>query len=106
VGFVQRINYARGKSNVIARLQGSYDPPTKKGVVENKSFVALPGSAAGTEGAAKDAEQATSQETKGVKRPREEEEEEGECSRRMRGGIELTDPVDDEEGSEMEMDDD
>lgn len=103
---MQRINYARGKSNVIARLQGSYDPPTKKGVVENKSFVALPGSAAGTEGAAKDAEQATSQETKGVKRPREEEEEEGEHSEDMFGVNVLTVLPDDEEGSEMEMDDD
>ena len=95
-----RIQYARGKSDVIAKLDGSYKMPGAQGEskgteLQKEVFGGVPGSKAAEVGAAKtdggmevDGEDGGA--PKGVKRPRDEQEDES----------------DDGEGAPMEQDSD
>jgi len=70
----QKIQYAKSKSDVIARLDGTYNIPTSaaaKAAAANTPFVPLPGQA--PPAASSTTMPAVDSSTQGVKRPREEE---------------------------------
>jgi hypothetical protein len=99
----QKIQYAKGKSDTIAKLDGTYKIPVaalaatagattgERSELQQSIFAAPPGAAAAKEKAPEPAKKPD--ESHGVKRPRDEEDEEEDV------------PMDeDDEGAEMEMD--
>jgi U2 small nuclear ribonucleoprotein B'' len=87
--WIQKISYAKGKSNIIAKLDGSFKPPTAAQQVEVTDLqqsifnAPVPGAPAPApklppkpSGGDQVMTDAVTPESRGVKRPREEEQEE------------------------------